>query len=513
MARLCWPWGADRPGPARLHQQLGQGPGLLGEQAGIVAAEEFGRVGAEHRGAARLQDHHGDAGSQVGEQGLDGAAQHVLGHAELAGGDPGQTAAYRLGWHVDREPGPLQHGHRVPGDLWVEVVAERVGPQDYAAAGTLLAAASGGVPGGEALPREAREISLGINSPGPFGQRRKTRSTAGQVHHCGQAGHGGHQAGQHRQPAHRVVGRGPDPARVVVGQELRLVGGHVHPHRALLTAALAGQAQVEGVADLGRVPAAGDHLAADHLHQQPSASPGGVLLLPGDPVARAHHPSLVAAALADADAAGGSAGAERAAVVRVVEERPRLAGEPAAQGEVLVQPVRVDHLAGIHPVVRVEDVLQLTEGADEFGAEHLRQQLAPGLAVAVLAGQRSAVGDHEVRRMLGERPVVGDALVGTQLEGDAGVDAAVAEVAVQRRAVVFVAGQQRAEVAEVVAEPFRRHRGVLPAFVGLVLVWRVGGGAEAQFPDRPQVVLDRGVLDVGDVRPGVIAAGLRGVDQ
>jgi hypothetical protein len=188
----------------------------------------------------------------------------------------------------------------------------------------------------------------------------------------------------------------------VVGEELRLVGGHVDAHRAFLAAALARQAQVEGVADLAGVPPGSDHLAPDHLHQEPGPAPGGVLLLPGEAVARAHDPALVAAALADADAAGGGAGAELAAVVRVAEERPRLGREEAAQGEVLVQPVRLDHLAGIHPVVRVERVLHRPERADELRPEHLRQQLAAGLAVTVLARQRPAVGNHQVRRLLGE---------------------------------------------------------------------------------------------------------------
>jgi hypothetical protein len=343
--------------PARLEQQLSQGPGLLGQQPGFVVTEEFGRVGAEHRSATRLEDHDGDPGPQVGQQRLDGAAQHPLGHAELAGGDPGQPAAQQRGapggssapkggpggWvppggkqptllerHVDGEASPLEHGHRGLGDLGVEVVAERIGPQDHAPTGGGRGSLAASEPRGEAPPGEAWKVSAGVDATGPFGQRGNTRSTAGQVHDSGQAGHGGHQPGDHRQPAHRVVRGGPDPARVVVGKELRLVGGHVHADRAFLAAALAGQAQVQGVADLGRMPAAGDHVASYHLHEQPGAAPGGVLLLPGHPVARAHDAAFVAAAFADADAARGGAGAELPAVVRVFEERPRLAREPTA---------------------------------------------------------------------------------------------------------------------------------------------------------------------------------------
>ena len=50
--------------------------------------------------------------------------------------------------------------------------------------------------------------------------------------------------------AHRVGVARPEPALVVVREELGLVGRHVDVHRALALAALAGQAQVERLLDL-----------------------------------------------------------------------------------------------------------------------------------------------------------------------------------------------------------------------------------------------------------------------
>ena len=50
-----------------------------------------------------------------------------------------------------------------------------------------------------------------------------------------------------------------------------------------------------------------------------------------------------------------------------------------------------------------------------------------------------------------------------EVEADLHVDAAVAEVAVERRSVVVVV-QQRAQVAQVGAELLRRDRRVVPAF-------------------------------------------------
>ena len=154
----------------------------------------------------------------------------------------------------------------------------------------------------------------------------------------------------------------------MVGEELGLVGGHVDVGRAVGLAALAGQAQVERVLDRVAAPAVGDRgvaVAVEHLEQQPRPAPGRVLFLQGDLVRGAHDRAavvVVVAALADAHAAVGGLG-ERAAVVRVAEEQVlRGGGRPvAAELEVLVEPGRVDDLARVHLVARVEDLLELAE--------------------------------------------------------------------------------------------------------------------------------------------------------
>jgi hypothetical protein len=53
----------------------------------------------------------------------------------------------------------------------------------------------------------------------------------------------------------------------------------------------------------------------------------------------------------------------------------------------------VDYLARVHLAARVEDVLELLERPDELLTEHPAEQLAAGLAVAVLAGQRTPVAE------------------------------------------------------------------------------------------------------------------------
>ena len=119
------------------------------------------------------------------------------------------------------------------------------------------------------------------------------RDLGGHVHDGGQS-EPGDRAGGAGQPAEGQVGPGAAPlaALPVVGEELGLVGGHVDVGRAVALAALAGQAQVEGVLDLFAAPAVGDRgvaVAVEHLEQQPRPAPRRVLFLQGDLVGGAHH--------------------------------------------------------------------------------------------------------------------------------------------------------------------------------------------------------------------------------
>ena len=64
--------------------------------------------------------------------------------------------------------------------------------------------------------------------------------------------------------------------------------------------------------------------------------------------------------------------------------------------------------SGVQPAVGVPDALELLERADDRRRVHPGQQLGAGRAVAVLARERPAVRDGEVRRVLQERAEVGD---------------------------------------------------------------------------------------------------------
>ena len=120
---------------------------------------------------------------------------------------------------------------------------------------------------------------------------------------------------------------------------------------------------------------------------------------------------LLVAARPDAEAALGRGG-EAAVVVREGELGldPARCGSPV-HPQVRVERVGVDDLAGVHPCPSGSQIaLNSRNACDQLGAEHLRQQLRPRLTIAVLAGERAAVGGDQVAGVLHERAVVADAL-------------------------------------------------------------------------------------------------------
>src|SRR5689334_18099241 len=176
-------------------------------------------------------------------------------------------------------------------------------------------------------------------------------------------------------------------------------------------------------------------VTVEHLEQHPGAATGGVLLLAGDLVGRAHDGAavvLVLAALADADAPIRGLSEAAAVVGEPEEQRFALAGRPVApQPQMGVEGCGIDDLAGVHPGGRIEQVLELTEEPDDLVAEHAGKQLTAGLAVAVLAGQGSAVADDQVGGAFHEAAVGGYSFGAVEVEGDPGVHAPLAEVSVQ----------------------------------------------------------------------------------
>ena len=444
--------------PVGRGEQLGEGPGLVAQaQHVVVVRKELRTVGSEDGCAARFEPDHQPARPEVWGQLTQRAAQDALGDVELAGGDPGQPAAH--GAFRDHHPvaGVLEDLDRCLADVGVQVVGEGVRPEHHLSSFAGPAGPTGPVGVGEPVVGEVRHRPVRLDAAGPL---REPRQGAGVRDRVDGPRRERSEPCPQRQPTHRVVRRGPQPVLVVVGQELGLVGGHVHVDRAVALAALAGQAQVEGVANGCRAPAVGDRavrVVVEHLEQQTRPAAGGVLLFAGCAVGGTHDSAGVATALSDTDAAQHGT-VEAAVVVGITEVQVAglVRGVVRSEPQVLVRTVRVDHLAGVHPVVRVDQGLELGERLDHLVAEHDRQQLAALLAVAVLPGQGSAVGTHEVSRPVQEPAVVCDALGGGQVEGDPDVQAAVTKMAVARRLAVAEFVEQVPEVPQVVSQPLRR---------------------------------------------------------
>ena len=387
--------------------------------------------------------------------------------------------------------GRLEHRDRGLTDLRGKVIGEAVRPQQHlpVRAGSDRAR---GEPRRERLIGERRDLPFLRDAAEPFDQRPAGQSV-GELRRLGR-----HPRPQ-RQPAHRPVRQRPRPrpALVVVVGEFRLVGGHVDVDRAVRQTPLARQAQIERVAHLGGAPPVGHHVALQHLPQQVRAPAGGVLLLAGGLIARAHHPAAGLTTLADAHAAALRLG-EVAVIVRIGEQRQRLSLQRRLMADVGVQRRRIHHHAGVEHPPRIPDVLHAGHQRQPVGAVHPVQQLRARPAVAVLPGHRTAQRHHQIGGLLDERPVGADAVGREQVEVDAHVHAALAEVAVGRPGQP-VAGHQRVQAAQVVGQPVRRHRGVLPAAPRLGAVGAAGGQPGGVGATPPQHRL-RGRL--GDQRRG-----------
>ena len=158
--------------PAALAEQLGKRDGLPRPAGGRRRSPRSSAgVGAEHRRAAGLE-HRPRAvrPAGAGRKRGDGAPQHPAGHAELAGGYPGQPAAHRLGSApITVKPASFQDGDGGLAHVGVEVVGEGVGPQDDRRPGPARPAAR--VPAGERAARANRgQLAVGVDAAGQLEQ-------------------------------------------------------------------------------------------------------------------------------------------------------------------------------------------------------------------------------------------------------------------------------------------------------------------------------------------------------
>src|SRR5581483_5481833 len=228
-------------------------------------------------------------------------------------------------------------------------------------------------------------------------------------------------------------------AIVVLGEELRFVPGHVHLHRALGLAGFAAEAKVERFVHGLALKALFTERARKHLPEQMGAAARRVLLVAGRAIARAHHPAFCIAARADADAA--LCRTLKRAAIRLKREELRSITfwgrdvEVAQVFDRVVDTHSIRDLARIHPVIRIPQHLELTEGLNKLGSEHLGQQRGARLAVAVFALERTAEAQHQVGSALNELAKRANTLFGAEVEVRPQMSASLAKVSIDRRAV------------------------------------------------------------------------------
>ena len=193
-------------------------------------------------------------------------------------------------------------------------------------------------------------------------------------------------------------------SRVVVAQELGLVGGHIDVDRALALAAFAGQAEIKRFFNLIVAPAAFDDLALEHLPEQVGAAAGAVLFLECDLVARAHRARILFTARTDAHAALQGL-VQGTLVIGEMEVRvPVIHVIVGTELEIFLRLVGVDELARIHLPVRIPEALELGERLTQLRPKHFRIKKRARLPVPMLATDAPAVSDDQVPGLLNEAP-------------------------------------------------------------------------------------------------------------
>jgi hypothetical protein len=172
-----------------------------------VVGHQVDGVGAEHRGAARLEAEDETALAHVRRELSDGVPDPHPRHAELAGGDPRQPAAHRAVRHRDCPAGAFEHPDRRDADLGVEVVGERVRPEQHRSAASRCRRWSmAPEPALQGDGRECGDLAV-LEAGGSCAETTKPRGGREPVDHRGEARLVDHHRGR-RQESGGVVGAG-----------------------------------------------------------------------------------------------------------------------------------------------------------------------------------------------------------------------------------------------------------------------------------------------------------------
>ncbi len=199
------------------------------------------------------------------------------------------------------------------------------------------------------------------------------------------------------------------------------------------------------------------------LKQQVRAPARAVLFFLRSHVTRAHGAAVIFSARAEPNASQRGF-CQRAVVLGKLEVRFRFERAIVrAEPQVFRRQMRIHHFVGIKLVVRVPGALEFSERLHQLRTEHFWKQRRSRLPIAVFAGKRASIRNHQVRRALDELAVLANARFAFEVERDAHVHAAVTEMSVERSPIlVFI--QQPANIAQVAAQFFGRHCRIVPAF-------------------------------------------------
>src|SRR5919109_3215589 len=150
----------------------------------------------------------------------------------------------------------------------------------------------------------------------------------------------------------------------------------------------------------------------------------------------------------------------KAAVVFAVVEMSFGLRRPVivAESQVGIARPGIDHLAWIHLPLRIPDGFEIPKGSEDFLAVHHLEHVATRLPVPMLAGKRASVAaDDYLRSLRGEAAIFPDALARGEVKIDARMNATLTEVTV-KRAVVAILFEKFAQIAQIIADSFGRHR-------------------------------------------------------
>jgi len=112
----------------------------------------------------------------------------------------------------------------------------------------------------------------------------------------------------------------------------------------------------------------------------------------------------------------------------------------------------------------------------------------------MLARERSAIADNEIRGSMDERTIFFNARFTHQVEIDSRMHTALAEMAVQRTSVSEL-GEKLSQIAQIIPQFFRRHRGIFPALPRILGVGNPSRRAQSRPPHQPDRPLLFGIVE------------------